>query len=409
MERNVYFCEYYDKRIYSLCKIGIGMKKLLIMLALASVSVAGMAQDNESEVPQMKHSVATNSFWSNWFLQANLAGSAFYSNEEMESGFSKSPFKGFRNNLGFSVAIGKWFTPGIGLRTKFQGIWGRTVVSEDKDLNANKYWVLNEQVLFNLSNMIFGYNPTRVWNFVPYMGAGFGRNMSYNSYDMNFGLGILNTFRLSRKVAINLDLSWYCFEPGFDGVPAMMPNVDGFVKKRDNMVNVEVGLTYNLGKATWEKTPDVDALKALSQGQIDALNAQLADAQSENDRLKDMLSKQKSVQETKVVKEVVAAPVSVFFNIGKSKIASKKDLQNVKDLAEVAKANNSKIVVTGYADSQTGSASWNKTLSQKRAETVADELVNMGISRDNIEIVAAGGVDTLSPVSYNRRATVAIK
>lgn len=409
MERNVYFCEYYDKRIYNLCKIGIGMKKLLIMLALASVSVAGMAQDNESEVPQMKHSVATNSFWSNWFLQANLAGSAFYSNEEMESGFSKSPFKGFRNNLGFSVAIGKWFTPGIGLRTKFQGIWGRTVVSEDKDLNANKYWVLNEQVLFNLSNMIFGYNPTRVWNFVPYMGAGFGRNMSYNSYDMNFGLGILNTFRLSRKVAINLDLSWYCFEPGFDGVPAMMPNVDGFVKKRDNMVNVEVGLTYNLGKATWEKTPDVDALKALSQGQIDALNAQLADAQSENDRLKDMLSKQKSVQETKVVKEVVAAPVSVFFNIGKSKIASKKDLQNVKDLAEVAKANNSKIVVTGYADSQTGSASWNKTLSQKRAETVADELVNMGISRDNIEIVAAGGVDTLSPVSYNRRATVAIK
>lgn len=409
MERNVYFCEYYDKRIYSLCKIGIGMKKLLIMLALASVSVAGMAQDNESEVPQMKHSVATNSFWSNWFLQANLAGSAFYSNEEMESGFSKSPFKGFRNNLGFSVAIGKWFTPGIGLRTKFQGIWGRTVVSEDKDLNANKYWVLNEQVLFNLSNMIFGYNPTRVWNFVPYMGAGFGRNMSYNSYDMNFGLGILNTFRLSRKVAINLDLSWYCFEPGFDGVPAMMPNVDGFVKKRDNMVNVEVGLTYNLGKATWEKTPDVDALKALSQGQIDALNAQLADAQSENDRLKDMLSKQKPVQDTKVVKEVVAAPVSVFFNIGKSKIASKKDLQNVKDLAEVAKANNSKIVVTGYADSQTGSASWNKTLSQKRAETVADELVNMGISRDNIEIVAAGGVDTLSPVSYNRRATVAIK
>ncbi len=409
MERNVYFCEYYDKRIYSLCKIGIGMKKLLIMLALASVSVAGMAQDNESEVPQMKHSVATNSFWSNWFLQANLAGSAFYSNEEMESGFSKSPFKGFRNNLGFSVAIGKWFTPGIGLRTKFQGIWGRTVVSEDKDLNANKYWVLNEQVLFNLSNMIFGYNPTRVWNFVPYMGAGFGRNMSYNSYDMNFGLGILNTFRLSRKVAINLDLSWYCFEPGFDGVPAMMPNVDGFVKKRDNMVNVEVGLTYNLGKATWEKTPDVDALKALSQGQIDALNAQLADAQSENDRLKDMLSKQRPVQETKVVKEVVAAPVSVFFNIGKSKIASKKDLQNVKDLAEVAKANNSKIVVTGYADSQTGSASWNKTLSQKRAETVADELVNMGISRDNIEIVAAGGVDTLSPVSYNRRATVAIK
>ena len=274
------------------------MKKLLLMLALASVSVAGMAQDNESAVPEMKYSVATNSFWSNWFVQANLAGSAFYSNEEMGYGFSKSPFKGFRNNLGFSVAIGKWFTPGIGLRTKFQGIWGRTVGSEDKDLNASKYWVLNEQVLFNLSNMICGYNESRVWNFIPYLGAGVGRNV-----------GILNTFRLSRKVAINLDLSWYCFEPDFDGIAFDGPSASGWPKTRDNMFNVEVGLTYNLGKATWNKTPDVEALKALSQGQIDALNAQLADAQSENARLKDMLSKQKPA-ETKVVKEVVAAPVS---------------------------------------------------------------------------------------------------
>lgn len=384
------------------------MKKLLILLAFASVSVAGMAQDNESAVPEMKYSVATNSFWSNWFVQANLAGSVFYSNEEMGYGLSKSPFKGFRNNLGFSVAIGKWFTPGIGLRTKFNGVWGRTVASDDKDLNASKYWVLNEQVLFNLSNMICGYNETRVWNFIPYLGAGYGRNMSYNRYGMDLNLGILNTFRLSRKVAINLDLSWAWFEPDFDGITEDGPTATGWPKTRDNMLNVEVGITYNLGKAKWDKTPDVEALKALSQGQIDALNAQLADAQSENAKLKDMLANQKPA-ETKVVKEVVAAPVSVFFNIGKSKIASKKDLQNVKDLVEVAKANNSKIVVTGYADSKTGSASWNKKLSQKRADTVADELVNMGVSRDNIEVVAAGGVNTLSPVSYNRRATVAIK
>lgn len=384
------------------------MKKLLIMLAFASVSVAGMAQDNESAVPEMKYSVATNSFWSNWFVQANIAGSAFYSNEEMGYGFSKSPFEGFRNNLGFSVAIGKWFTPGIGLRTKFNGIWGRTVGSEDKDLNASKYWTLNEQVLFNLSNMLCGYNPNRVWNFIPYAGAGVGRNMSYDRYGMDLNVGILNTFRLSNKVAVNLDLSWSCFEPDFDGVAVDGPKAKNWPKTRDNVLNVEVGLTYNLGKAKWDKTPDVEALKALSQGQIDALNAQLADAQSENAKLKNMLANQKST-ETKTVKEVVAAPVSVFFNIGKSKIASRKDLQNVKDLVEVAKANNSKIVVTGYADSKTGSANWNKQLSQKRAETVADELVKMGVSRDNIEVVAAGGVNTLSPVSYNRRATVAIK
>ena len=186
-------------------------------------------------------------------------------------------------------------------------------------------------------------------------------------------------------------------------------------KHRLNQLSIEVGATFNLGKGTWNKTPDVEAIKALSQGQIDALNAQLTDAQTENARLKDMLAnQQKEVAQatavaTKTVTKVVAAPVSVFFNIGKSKVASKKDLQNVADLAKVAKDNNSKIVVTGYADSKTGSASYNQKLSEKRAQVVADELVKLGVNRDNIEVVAAGGVTTLSPISYNRRATVEIK
>ena len=84
-------------------------------------------------------------------------------------------------------------------------------------------------------------------------------------------------------------------------------------------------------------------------------------------------------------------------------------MQNVKELADLAKANNSKLVVTGYADSKTGSSNFNQKLSKKRADAVVNELVKMGVSRDNIEVVAAGGVNTLTPVSYNRRATVAIK
>ena len=167
-------------------------------------------------------------------------------------------------------------------------------------------------------------------------------------------------------------------------------------------------MTYNLGKATWNKVPDVDAINALHQSQLDALNAQLADANAENDRLNNLIKNHKCPEaKTVTVKEVATAPVSVFFNIGKSKIASRKDLQNVKAMTETNK--DAKFVVTGYADSKTGSASYNQKLSQKRAEAVANELVKMGVSRDNIEVVAAGGVNTLSPINYNRRATVEIK
>ncbi len=374
-----------------------------MVLALASVSVAGMAQETTE-----KYSVATNSFWSNWFIQANVAYEAFYSNQEKGLGYSKSPFKGFRSNVSPSIAIGKWFTPGLGLRTKATGIWGRSVSTEDKSLNAMKFMNIQEQAMFNLSNLFCGYSDTRVWNFIPYAGVGFLRNFDDNVNAHAASIGVLNTWKLSRKWAVNLDLSFNISDDDIEGIDAPHNVYGTSVAKTDRYFTAEIGLTYNLGKATWNKVPDVDAINALHQSQLDALNAQLADANAENDRLNNLIKNHKCPEaKTVTVKEVATAPVSVFFNIGKSKIASRKDLQNVKALTETNK--DGKFVVTGYADSKTGSASFNQKLSQKRAETVANELVKMGVSRDNIEIVAAGGVDSLTPISYNRRATVEIK
>ena len=64
--------------------------------------------------------------------------------------------------------------------------------------------------------------------------------------------------------------------------------------------------------------------------------------------------------------------------------------------------------MTGYADSATGSADYNQKLSERRATVVANELVKMGIENNKITIVGKGGVETLSPISFNRRATVQI-
>ncbi len=379
------------------------MKKLLIVLAFASVSLCTFAQDAD---PTLKHSVATNSFWSNWFIQVGGEWNAWYSGQEHGSGLSHSPLKGFRSNPGVAVAVGKWFTPGIGLRTKVQGIWGKQVnhTPARQDV-GNKYWVAQEQVLFNLSNLIYGYNPERVWNFVPFLGGGFGRSMSYNSYALGLSAGILNQFYVSKKVAINVELGLITSEIDKDGNAAFTGTGRGW-DAHDNHLYGEVGLTFNLGKASWDKTPDVDAIKALSQSQIDALNAQLNDANAENARLKKLLAEKSN--ETPAVKELVHTPVSVFFNINKSKIASKKDLVNVQALAKYAVDNNSKLVVTGFADSATGKPAYNQALSEKRAATVADELVKMGVSRDNITTKGNGGVDELSPVSFNRRATVTV-
>ena len=44
------------------------MKKLLIVLAMCGLSMGSMAQETTAD-PVEKYSVATNSFWSNWFVQ----------------------------------------------------------------------------------------------------------------------------------------------------------------------------------------------------------------------------------------------------------------------------------------------------------------------------------------------------
>ena len=394
------------------------MKKLFLMLAVASLSLNAMAQEDPTE----KYSVSTNSFWSNWFIQTNLNWSSYTVGSH---GVFSAPFRKFPMGTdkdaacehgftapSFSLAVGKWFTPGLGLRTKANFGWMGKAFDSDAPILLD----VSEHVMFNFHNLFGGYDEDRVWNFIPFVGAGIAHtfktpNGVSKAGTYTFSAGLLNTFKISRKVALNLEVAYANYGKELVGASegGIMP------KHRLNQLSVEVGATFNLGKGTWSKTPDVDAIKALSQGQIDALNAQLTDAQTENARLKDMLANQKkqdaqaTAVATKTVTKVVAAPVSVFFNIGKAKVASKKDLQNVSDLAKVAKENNAKIVVTGYADSKTGSANYNQKLSEKRAQTVADELVKMGVDRNNIECVGAGGVATLSPINYNRRATVEIK
>lgn len=386
------------------------MKRFLLALVFAGLGVStAFAQD--IEVPSKKYSVATNSFWANWYLSAGISGNAFYTSQEA-SAVKGNPFSDKRGTLGFTVAVGKWFTPGIGLRTKFDGVWGKQV---NTDNNHPLYNLVNvhEDIMFNFSNLFFGYNEKRVWNFIPYIGLGWIRNTDAKSDAASYHFGLLNNFRVSKRVQIFADLNIATFKGSVDASGPADPwaSYGNYALRHwDKKISLDLGITYNLGKYNWEKTPDVDALMAMNREQMDALNQSLKEQQDENARLRDMLANSKP-QET-VVKnttEFVGTSASVFFSINSSKIASRKDLVNVKELAEYAKNNDTKIVVTGYADSKTGSNDYNQQLSQKRAETVANELVKMGVSRDNIVIEAKGGVENLSPFSYNRRATVKIQ
>ena len=387
------------------------MKKFVIGAALLGMSMAAFAQQAD---PTLKYSVATNSFWSNWFIQVGGDYNIWYSNQEhgrrLDNGGNYNFLSKQRRSFGGSVSIGKWFTPGIGLRTKLQGFNSKKIGAVG--VTSQHFWSLNEHIMFNLSNLFMGYNPERVWNISPFIGGGMARNMSVNRYVMQLSAGINSSWRLCRNLDLYAEAGWNRMEDNFDGNEmAQLSNTHygrGWEDK-DNYLYAEIGLTFKLGKATWNKTPDVDAIKALSQSQIDALNSQLNDLNTENEKLrKELAEKPKTTVLTKSLKEFVATPISVFFNIGKIDVALLKDLVNVRALAKYAIENNSHILVTGYADSSTGTPAINQRLSEQRANTIVEELVKMGVNRSNIRTAAGGGVKMLEYPDYDRRATVQI-
>lgn len=387
------------------------MKKFVIGAALLGMSMTAFAQQAD---PTMKYSVATNSFWSNWFIQVGGDYNIWYSNQEhgrrLDNGGNYNFLSKQRRSFGGSVAIGKWFTPGIGLRTKLQGFNSKKIGAVG--VTSQHFWSLNEHIMFNLSNLFMGYNPERVWNISPFIGGGMARNMSVNRYVMQLSAGINSSWRLCRNLDLYAEAGWNRMEDNFDGNEmAQLSNTHygrGWEDK-DNHLYAEIGLTFKLGKGTWNKTPNVDAIKALSQSQIDALNSQLNDLNTENEKLrKELAEKPKTTVLTKSLKEFVATPISVFFNIGKIDVALLKDLVNVRALAKYAIENNSHILVTGYADSSTGTPAINQRLSEQRANTIVEELVKMGVNRSNIRTAAGGGVKMLEYPDYDRRATVQI-
>ena len=379
------------------------MKKFMMALAFAGIAMVSFAQEavtSEVVVPTLKKSVITNGFWSNWFVSVNGGYQLF--NGVKTNG--ESMFD--HGTAAISAYVGKWHTPGFGWRVAYNGF----EVKPFKDADNFSFYNVHADAMFNLSNLFCGYNEKRVWNFIPYMGLGYAANLDQDGANGNGKLGsltanagILNTFRIAKHWAINLEVSATAAKGGFAGY---IPERNGY----DMIFAATAGVTYKFNKTGWENTPDVDAIMAANAAALAALNAQLQAKEAENAQLKSQLAAAKAAlakcQSAKNV-ELYTADQSVFFAINSSKIDSKKEILNLKALAAAAKESGVKLTVTGYADSATGSAAYNQTLSEARAKAVAAKLVEMGVPESQLIVAGKGGVDVEKPIQLNRRVIIA--
>lgn len=102
----------------------------------------------------------------------------------------------------------------------------------------------------------------------------------------------------------------------------------------------------------------------------------------------------------------IGVPVYFFFSFASASLTDRSQLVNLDAIAEIAKEWHLTVRVTGAADSATGSAEGNVSLSQSRAEYISRMLQERGVPGEKILTVAEGGIGKFSPSAVNRQCRV---
>jgi hypothetical protein len=208
------------------------------------------------------HSVKINSIWDNWFVQAGL-GMA------LMNPYGTNIGNVFPNgsSMGINFSIGKWFAPEAGVRGGLNwqnGIFGNNhayYLGSEENLGNNHskggYVALYGDMLFDLHNIIRGYNEYRIWNAIIYPRMGVCRNFA-SSYSESplVGLGIEHTFKVSEQMKIYSDVAYQVVTGGFlDGRFST-----GADASSNGWFDINVGVQYELGQVVgWNKPGSMEA------------------------------------------------------------------------------------------------------------------------------------------------------
>lgn len=396
------------------------MKKYLLTAALAVMGMAAFADDTTTTgvAPEdfteevyyndaKGYSVQTNSFWKNWFLSIGGGAQTYFGDHNKQLLWKN------RISPAFDVAVGKWFTPVIGVRGMFSGltIKGATQMGaystgeliEEKPYSGYflsyqefNYMNLHVDVMLNMTNLCCGFKEERVYNAIPYFGMGWaavledadrlqmgltpGREVSAN-------IGLINQFRLNRLLDLNIDIRGGYVQDRFDGE-------DGG-RYGEGLLSATANLVWKIGGNTWDRSKTI---VRYDNRAINELREQMDQLSRDNEALQKALEDCNEEKAAAAAKKLaVVAPNLVTFKINKSNL-SKEARANLGLLAEVIKQCDSSVVytITGYADAATGNKTINDRLSKERAEAVYNCLVKeFGVNPEQLRIEYKGGVENM--------------
>lgn len=369
------------------------MKRFVLsLMAITAVAVVAQAQE---VTPLRWQGVYTNRFWDNWEVSA-AGGNSLLQIAQKDADYGKFID---RNGWNANIAVSKWVVPTLGMRLQIDAgefhNFTRPMLRTGSTEIKMPYLYVHGDILMNMSNWIGGYDPDRFYSAVSYMGFGYTamswtkKSESPYNGEYAFTTGLINKFRVSPRLDIELDLrSWIIAERS---LPKEIERGGRFALA----MSASVGVAYRFNQRYW--TPaysqvDVDgyllAIMALEEqliernAELKRANSNLAVVKNENETLRNSLAESRMQSSIEVAPAMPSESV-VFFNIGEASLTdyAKATLDSA---AAQLMASERDVVVTGYADKETGSAQRNEQLSMQRAECVANYLIGLGIPASRI-------------------------
>lgn len=305
----------------------------------------------------------------------------------------------------YNFGFGRWFTPYLAFRVNaFGGAlhWDTPTIEQPTNgWTRAKHANLNVDIMWDMLNSICGVNPNRVFSVIPYAGIGgdcmwdirdaagnpaaatniYNNGPRKMSWTLPVSAGVQFRFRLCKYVDFFGEMRANFYGDNWNNVAVGKPI--------EANVTCYGGFSFNIGGRSWEKYNECDYLS-----QIANLNNQVNVLRAENLEAAAAIASLESQLPCPEVKTATVAPVeqtpmltTVRFKIN-SDVVSPEEQVNIYNVAEWLKANpKEKLMIQGYADKDTGTAEYNLELSKRRADEVADILVNKyGISRDRLTV-----------------------
>lgn len=382
------------------------MKKIFILIAIIIASITALYANNNSDKLYWNN-VLNNRFADNWELSLN--GGLNYS---AWNKFGFSDQGEFIDNLGWMINFAgtKWFNPIAGFRIKFET--GEYNVYDN--FNSRNCWFMvpSTDLMVNLSNWIGGYKENRTYSAKVFGGVGLNMTNVGDATDgglaVNFGL--LNSFRISPKFDVNLELKSYLM-CGKD----MQREVAEIARKSGQVYSVTVGFTYKFNKRNWNRGVDKltadEYLMLIDRLSIDLEN-QMADNKKMDKQINDYedllnaLRKENKelhdqINNHKCNDKLIISTSTIFFDFDSYKL-SNRNKASLDLLAEIIKNSNQNFNIIGHADSATGTEKYNKKLSEKRAKAVYDYMIERGVNKDQLSFEGVGGVEMYNERNINR-------